>query len=144
MIPMTCHSDRRRSGLEVEVEAQLARLGLDPIYEAEWIPYRRESVGHYRPDYQINTPDGPVYIEVKGRWTAADRQKMLAILSSNPRLRLFVALQRPSATISKNSSTTYAEWANKKGIPWCPIPIPEEFLSRWLKGETLTCNFSNV
>lgn len=141
---MTCPSNQRRSQLEVKVEAQLVGLGLDPLYEVDRIVYRRESIGHYRPDYRINTDHGPLFIEVKGRWTAADRQKMLAILASNPSIRLFVALQRPSMLISKASTTTYAAWANKNGVPWCPIPIPGDFLNRWINGETLTCHLENV
>jgi hypothetical protein len=131
---MKSHSDRRRSGLEHTVEAQLQALGYQPEYEAERINYRVPSIRRYVPDYRI----GDVYIEVKGLWTPADRAKFLNVIASNPRLRIFVALQRPSQRLSKTSDTTYAEWATRNGVCWCPIPIPDWFLRRWIQGETVS------
>ena len=121
-----------RSRLEDQVEQALINQGLSPQYE----PDKFEYVLHrkYKPDFRV----GDVYIEVKGWWPPPERTKFLAVILNNPNLKIFVALQRPNLTLNKKSSTTYGEWCNKYGIAWCPVPIPPEFLKRWLNGERPT------
>jgi hypothetical protein len=121
-----------RSGVEEEVELALREQGLSPEYESEKLPYVLHK--KYTPDFKI----GDVYIEVKGWWPSAERTKFLAVVMHNPRLRIFVALQRPNTRLSKASRTTYAQWCEKYGIAWCPIPIPKEFLCKWLNGARYT------
>lgn len=121
-----------RSGLEDKVEDALREQGFNPEYEKESFPY----VLHrkYRPDFKI----GDVHIEVKGWWPSDQRQKFLSVVINNPDLKIFVAIQRPHQTLNKKSKTTYAQWATRYGIAWCPIPIPKEFLEQWLQGERPT------
>jgi len=119
---------QHRSNLETQVEEALIAQGLTPLYETEKFPY----VLHrkYTPDFKV----GSVYIEVKGWWPSAERTKFLAVIVNNPGLPIFVALQRPHLTLSKQSKTTYAQWCSKHGIAWCPVPIPPDFLQQWLNG----------
>lgn len=121
-----------RSGLEDKVEDALREQGFNPEYEKESFPY----VLHrkYKPDFKI----GDVHIEVKGWWPSSERTKFLAVVINNPDLKIFVAIQRPHQTLNKKSKTTYAQWATRYGIAWCPIPIPKEFLEQWLQGERPT------
>ena len=121
-----------RSGVEAEVEVALRQQGFSPEYESEKLPYVLHK--KYTPDFKI----GDVFIEVKGWWPSAERTKFLAVVTHNPRLRIFVALQRPNTRLSKGSRTTYAQWCEKYGIAWCPIPIPQEFLCKWLNGARYT------
>lgn len=121
-----------RSGLEDQVEDLLRKQGFSPQYESESFAY----VLHrkYKPDFRL----GDVHIEVKGWWPSNERQKFLAVVINNPDLKIFVALQRPHQTLSKKSKTSYCQWATKYGIAWCPIPIPQDFLTQWLNGERPT------
>lgn len=121
-----------RSRLEDQVENALREQGFQPEYESEKFAY----VLHrkYTPDFRV----GDVRIEVKGWWPPAERAKFLAVVMANPTLKIFVALQRPGLTLNKNSKTTYAQWCQKHGIAWCPIPIPPDFLEQWLTGSRLT------
>lgn len=118
----------RRSKLEDEVEQALINQGYSPEYESERFSY----VLHrkYRPDFKV----GNVYVEVKGWWPPAERSKFLAVILNNPGLPIFVALQRPTLTLSKQSKTTYAQWCSKHGIAWSPIPIPPDFMKQWQEG----------
>ncbi|MGB0352030.1 MAG: hypothetical protein ACPGDC_08860 [Synechococcus sp.] len=118
-----------RSKLEQQVSAQLQQLGLPHQYETE--KFRYTLTRRYTPDFKV----GDVYIEVKGWWPPEERTKFLAVVFSNPELRIFVALQRPLQAINKQSSTSYAAWCQKHGIPWCPIPIPSDFLQQWIDGQ---------
>jgi hypothetical protein len=117
-----------RSQLETEVEQGLISQGLTPLYETEKFPYVLHK--RYTPDFKV----GDVYVEVKGWWPSAERTKFLAVITSNPGLPIFVALQRPHQTLSKQSKTTYAQWCTKHGIAWCPTPIPPDFMTQWLDG----------
>jgi hypothetical protein len=117
-----------RSNLETQVEEALLAQGYAPQYEPEKFGYVLHR--QYRPDFKV----GDVYVEVKGWWPPAERTKFLAVIMNNPGLPIFVALQRPFMTLSKQSKTTYAQWCTKHGVAWCPIPIPPDFIKQWMDG----------
>lgn len=125
-----------RSRLEGDVAVALSRMGHPVNYEEDRFTYITEHV--YIPDFHIDAEIGRIYIEVKGQYTSEDRAKTLNVIRSYPDIRLFVALQRPYAKISKKSKTTYAKWCNDYGVPWCPVPIPEDYLNEWLNGSRPT------
>ena len=121
-----------RSALEDQVEKALLQQGLDPKYEPDKFDYTLHR--RYCPDFKI----GDVYIEVKGWWPSSERMKFLSVIRNNPELRIFVALQRPNQRLSKQSKTTLAQWCQKQGINWSPIPIPPDFIDQWLNGKQAT------
>ena len=84
------------------------------------------------------TSKSDVYIEVKGWWPSSERMKFLSVIRNNPELRIFVALQRPNQRLNKASKTTLAQWCQKQGINWSPIPIPPDFIDQWLNGKQAT------
>ena len=118
-----------RSTLEEDIGADLIKLGFETSYEKDKFQYvlppRR-----YTPDFRV----GDFFIEVKGWFPSKERTKLLAVMKSNPGLPLFIALQSPHQRLSKNSKTSVAMWCEKHGIPWCPTPIPAEFLRQWATG----------
>jgi len=53
---------------------------------------------------------------------------MLAVKDAHPHLDIRFVFQRNN-TISKNSKTTYGDWADKHGFKWCVFPnIPPDWL----------------
>ena len=82
-------------------------------------------MGWYTPDFWL--PDSRLFIETKGRFTAADRRKMLAVIAENPEDR-FVMLFMRDNRIHKRSNTTYTEWCRANGIE-CSVLEPKE---EWL------------
>lgn len=136
------HRIKRRAGgcrsrLEEKVGHDLDQLSLDHSYEPDRFTYTLTR--KYTPDFKVGG-EHPFFIEVKGWWEQTDRMKFLAVIISNPDLRIFVALQKPFQTISKSSRTTYADWCTKNGIAWCPIPIPKDFLEQWVSGLRPSCH----
>ena len=121
-----------RSKLEDEVEQALLDRGLSPQYEPDKFEYTLHR--KYCPDFKI----GDVYIEVKGWWPSSERMKFLSVIRNNPELKIFVALQRPNQRLNKASKTTLAQWCQKQGIKWSPIPIPPDFIDQWLNGKQAT------
>lgn len=115
-----------RSGLEEKVAAQLEAAGIKAEYEAEKIEYHKPArKARYTPDFKL--PNG-IYIETKGRFVTADRQKHLLIKEQHPHLDIRFVFSNPNARISKQSATTYAMWCAKHGFLYAAKIIPKEWL----------------
>jgi hypothetical protein len=114
-----------RSKLEERV-ARWLELNDHPFeYESLKLPYTIEAV--YTPDFIL--PNG-VIIETKGWLKPEDRRKMLAVKKAHPKLDIRLVFQSPHNTISKESKTTYASWAEKHGFPWAHYnSIPLEWFT---------------
>ena len=121
-----------RSGLEEKVGAQLDRLGIDYKFESEKIAYTRPSrVSKYTPDFPLTTKVSAkkIYIETKGQFKVADRQKHLLIKEQSPHLDIRFVFSRSKQTISKQSKTTYADWCLKHGFLYADKLVPEDWLN---------------
>lgn len=99
-------------------------------YEPLKVSYPKKE-GRYTPDFVTKTG---VWIEVKGFFTPSDRTKMLAVALAYPEQEIRFVFQTPYKTLSKQSDTTYAQWAEKKGFSWCAANDTET-LARWAEGQ---------
>jgi hypothetical protein len=93
-------------------------------YEALIVPYTLDN--HYWPDFIL--PSG-LLIEVKGRFTSADRRKHVAIRAQHPELDIRFVFYRASEKIAKNSKTTYGMWCDKHGFLWAEGSVPKEWVN---------------
>lgn len=115
-----------RSGLEDTICQELSNQGIDYKYEELKIKYTQPSkVRTYTPD--ILLPNG-IVVEIKGRWVAADRQKIALVKAQHPDLDLRMVFSNSKAKISKTSKTTYAMYCDKLGIPYADKHIPQEWI----------------
>lgn len=119
-----------RSGLEEKISAQLTELNVDFSYETEKIYYTQPAKNRsYKPDFIKSKSDGnKLYIETKGRLTAADRKKHEWVKDQNPNLDIRFIFTNSNTKIAKNSKTTYADWCNKNGFLFADKEIPKEWL----------------
>jgi hypothetical protein len=117
---------RYRSKLEARLAKSAPLKGAR--YEAEVMFYPK-GIGRYTPDFVL--PNG-IYLEVKGRFLAKDRAKMLAVKGAHLDCDIRLVFQRPQMTLSKVSQTTYAAWATKHGFPWCAASDTAT-LTKWAK-----------
>lgn len=118
-----------RSGLEQRVAAQLEAAGIEVRYEDKdsvirYVKPARNS--RYTPDFIL--PNG-IIIETKGRFLTADRQKHTLIQKQHPELDIRFVFSNPKARISKQSTTTYAAWCEKRGFKYAKETIPDEWLA---------------
>ena len=118
-----------RSGLEERVSQQLFFAGAKFQYEAIKLPFvQPEKKRSYTPDFTLRKKCGKMmYIETKGRFVVADRQKHLLIKAQYPKLDLRFIFSNPNAKISKASKTSYAMWCDKYGFKYAKALIPEEW-----------------
>lgn len=116
-----------RSKFEENVAAKLGDL---VEYEPVKLPFIQPQANRgYIPDFRYVGSDN-VYIECKGRFTAADRKKMLLVKEQHPNLIFRLLFQNASVRLTKKSKTTYADWAEKHGFEWCDYRrgIPKAWL----------------
>jgi hypothetical protein len=105
-------------------EAQFAKKFPKLEYEKDKIKYTVEH--SYTPDWKIKEN---TYIETKGRWTAADRAKHLAIREQHPEVIVYMVFMNPNNKLNRASHTTYGKYCDKHGILWATIDtIPKEWL----------------
>ncbi len=115
-----------RSGLEDKVAQQLKALGIPVNYETEIIEYTKPARVHkYHPDFRL---PNSIYIETKGRFVTADRQKHLFIKAQCPNKEIRFVFSNSRGRISKKSSTTYADWCTKNGFKYADKLIPKEWI----------------
>lgn len=81
--------------------------------------------GWYTPDFFL---ENGVIIETKGRFTAADRRKMVAVAEAHNDLEIKMLFMRDNK-IHKNSETRYSDWCIKHGFDYA-IKEPKD---EWLK-----------
>jgi hypothetical protein len=115
-----------RSGFEGEIAKQIeAATGEPAAYEEDVVEYTTPPKAHkYHPDFRL--PNG-IYIESKGRFVTADRQKHLLVKAQHPELDIRFVFQSPNSRISKTSKTTYAAWCEKHGFQYAKKHVPKEW-----------------
>lgn len=126
-----------KSKFEYEFANLLDKKGYKYEYEPDkllWVPKPKT----YCPDYKIWLSENKFYyIETKGNLRQDDRTKMKAIKEQYPDVDIRFVFACASNKINKRSKTTYADWADKHGYPWCEcnfrnghIELPKEWKRR--------------
>lgn len=119
-----------RSGLEKKTAQYLDSKKVEYGYESEKLKYIVPAKQHsYTPDFIL--PNG-VIVEVKGRFDAASRTKMIHVIEQNPDrdIRLLFSVDNK---INKSSKTRYSDWCSRRNIVYCISAdgvVPDD----WLKG----------
>lgn len=113
-----------RSDYELQVAKRLAENGVKFEYEAYKLTYYPKPKT-YTPDFYL--PDSEIYVEAKGFFSPADRQKMLLVIRDNPFLDIRMLFLRASNKLNRSSKTTYGSWCDRHGILWADGQIPQEW-----------------
>lgn len=115
-----------RSGLEDTVCKDLTERGVKYEYETLKLRYIRPSKAHtYTPDIVL---ENGVILELKGRFTVEDRQKMLLVKKQYPEKDIRFVFTNSKTKLRKGSPTTYGMWCEKHGFPYCDKVVPDEWL----------------
>lgn len=117
-----------RNKLEKKVYDSLCNiLGKQPAYEKDTLEYTVPASTHkYTPDFRIRKN---VYIETKGIWDKADRDKILLCREQHPEKIICMCFYNSNYKIYPGSKTTYGDWCDQNLIPWCDIKngLPKEW-----------------
>lgn len=118
--------NRYRSKYEEDVCGRLDKAKIRFDYETINLHYEITEQRKYIPD--VILPNG-IIIELKGRFTAKDRKKMLLVIEQHPDLDIRMVFMRPNNKLNKHSKTTYAMWCDKNKIKWANKYIPVEWIA---------------
>ncbi len=118
-----------RSGLEDSIAEELSQAGVKFSYESEKISFIQPTKKRtYTPDFPITNSSGySWYLEVKGRFVTADRQKHLYVKEQYANLDIRFVFTNANAKISKTSKTTYGMWCDKYGFKYATKHVPKEW-----------------
>ncbi len=117
-----------RSGLEEQIADELRGLRVLYEFEETKLKYTKPQKIHtYTPDFYL--PKQKIFIETKGLFMTADRQKMKLIKEQHSDKDIRFIFSNAKARISKKSKTTYAMWCEKYGFQWADKHIPKEWLN---------------
>ena len=120
-----------RSSDEGRIAQSLDDLGVGYTYEEERLKFvKPEENRTYKPDFKL---ENGLYIEVKGKFTSADRKKMALVIAQHPdkdiRMVFVGNRKKPSdAKINKKSSTSYGDWCLRNNIKFADNNIPDGWL----------------
>jgi len=118
---------RFRSDYELKVAKNLAENGAKFDYEAHKLVYYPKPKT-YTPDFYL--PESDIYVEAKGFFSPADRQKMLLVIKDNPFVDIRMLFMRASTKLNRSSKTTYGAWCDKHNILWADGYVPLEWLEK--------------
>lgn len=119
-----------RSGLEDKIAKQITDAGLECCYETDKIEYTvPERNAKYTPDFKLPKKGGFFYVETKGIWDTADRQKHLLIKEQHPDIDIRFVFSNCNTKLYKGSKTTYAAYCEKYGFAYACKTIPDEWLA---------------
>ena len=116
-----------RSDYELSVAKYLAEQGVKFEYESEKLSYQPKPKT-YTPDFYL--PEQDIYVEAKGFFSPADRQKMLLVIKQNMFCDIRMLFLRASNKLNRSSKTTYGSWCDKHGILWADGQVPLERLEK--------------
>ena len=118
---------RFRSDYELSVAKNLAEKNVKFEYETKKLSYQPK-LRMYTPDFYL--PEQDIYVEAKGFFSPADRQKMLLVIQQNMFLDIRMLFLRASNKLNRSSKTTYGSWCDRYGILWADGQIPLEWLEK--------------
>lgn len=114
-----------RSGFEKKVYDEAIGRGQKLDFESKVSTLNYTRLSTYLPDFTLSNG---VLVECKGRFTAADRSKMLNVRKQNPGVDIRFVFQRANNRLTKSAnSKTYIEWCEQHGFKWAQGTIPEEW-----------------
>ena len=112
-----------RGGQNTELETESVVFE----FEETKLEYTKPQKVHtYTPDFYL--PKQEIFIETKGLFTSADRQKMRLVKEQHPDLDIRFIFNNSKSRISKKSKTTYGMWCDKYGFPFADKHLPQEWL----------------
>ena len=121
----------RRKGFRSEFERGVAhwliKNNISYEYETMYLEYQPK-IKRYTPDFYLSKQD--IFVEAKGFWDLADRQKHLLVKEQNKKFDIRLLFVNAKNKLNKSSKTTYGEWCDKHDILWAEKIIPKKWLTK--------------
>ena len=116
-----------RSEFERGIALWLIKNNISYEYETMYLEYQPK-IKRYTPDFYLSKQD--IFVEAKGFWDLADRQKHLLVKEQNKKFVIRLLFVNAKNKLNKSSKTTYGEWCDKHDILWAEKMIPKKWLTK--------------
>ena len=116
-----------RSEFERGIALWLIKNNISYEYETMYLEYQPK-IKRYTPDFYLSKQD--IFVEAKGFWDLADRQKHLLVKEQNKKFDIRLLFVNARNKLNKSSKTTYGEWCDKHDILWAEKTIPKKWLMK--------------
>jgi len=116
-----------RSEFERGIALWLIKNNISYEYETMYLEYQPK-IKRYTPDFYLSKQD--IFVEAKGFWDLADRQKHLLVKEQNKKFDIRLLFVNAKNKLNKSSKTTYGEWCDKHDILWAEKTIPKKWLTK--------------
>ena len=116
-----------RSEFERGIALWLIKNNISYGYETMYLEYQPK-IKRYTPDFYLSKQD--IFVEAKGFWDLADRQKHLLVKEQNKKFDIRLLFVNAKNKLNKSSKTTYGKWCDKHGILWAEKTIPKKWLTK--------------
>ena len=116
-----------RSEFERGIALWLIKNNISYEYETMYLEYQPK-IKRYTPDFYLSKQD--IFVEAKGFWDLADRQKHLLVKEQNKKFDIRLLFVNARNKLNKSSKTTYGEWCDKLDILWAEKIIPKKWLTK--------------
>lgn len=121
-----------KSKFEANVAASFRKHKVKFAYETRKFPFVQPAKKrNYTPDFELQ--ETGLFVECKGKLTKEERDKLIWIKETYPKLPFVLLFMRARNPIRKGSKTTYGMWSTEAGIEWYDWEtggIPAERLKR--------------
>ena len=116
-----------RSEFERGIALWLIKNNISYEYETMYLEYQPK-IKRYTPDFYLSKQD--IFVEAKGFWDLADRQKHLLVKEQNKKFDIRLLFVNAKNKLNKSSKTTYGDWCDKHNILWAEKTIPKKWLTK--------------
>ena len=116
-----------RSEFERGIALWLIKNNISYEYETMYLEYQPK-IKRYTPDFYLSKQD--IFVEAKGFWDLADRQKHLLVKEQNKKFDIRLLFVNAKNKLTKSSKTTYGNWCDKHDILWAEKTIPKKWLTK--------------
>ena len=116
-----------RSEFERGIALWLIKNNISYGYETMYLEYQPK-IKRYTPDFYLSKQD--IFVEAKGFWDLADRQKHLLVKEQNKKFDIRLLFVNAKNKLNKSSKTTYGGWCDNHGILWAEKTIPKKWLTK--------------
>lgn len=82
----------------------------------------------YWPDFIVAAKKGVWYIETKGRWTGAERTKLLSVINRNPGVDIRMVFMADNWISPKTKANRYSDWCRAHNIKFAIGKVPDAWL----------------
>lgn len=121
-----------KSKFEANVAASFRKHKVKFAYESRKFPFVQPAKKrNYTPDFELQ--ETGLFVECKGKLTKEERDKLIWIKQTYPKLPFVLLFMRARNPIRKGSPTSYGAWATENRFNWLDWDTGDGNCEKWMR-----------